>query len=123
MGQRDFTDRAPFCLSLYHVSPINLVSHFTTSLCPSSGYLTNALHEGDRPVNSDFGGEYQDIFINVKDWGAFDASDISRNGLRIYVDGVVPDFVAKFEVELDSKPRLAPDVCCFLGYSFDTNGY
>jgi hypothetical protein len=32
MSQRDFTDRAPFCLSLYHVSPINLVSHFTASL-------------------------------------------------------------------------------------------
>ena len=93
-----------------------------TSLCPSSGYLTNALHEGDKPVDWNLVREYQDIFINVKEWGAFGASDISRNGLRIYVDDGVPDFVAKFEVEFDSKPSLAPDVCCFLGNSFDTNG-
>jgi hypothetical protein len=55
------------------------------------GYLTNALHEGDE---ADFVREYQDIFINVKEWGVFDASNISRNGLRIYVDGSQnPEFV------------------------------
>jgi hypothetical protein len=93
-----------------------------TFLCPSSGYLTNTLHEGDNPVNSDFVREFQDIFINVKEWGVFDVSDISRNSLRISVDGEVPDFVAKFEGELNSKTCLASDVCCFLGYSFDANG-
>ena len=74
------------------------------------------------PVNSDFVREYKDIFINVKEWGALEACDISRNGLRIYADDRVPNFVAEVERGLDSKPRLTPDVCCFLGYSFDANG-
>jgi hypothetical protein len=64
---------------------------------------------------------YEDIFIKVKEWGAFEGSDIEGNGLREYGGGTVPDFVADFERELDGKPRLASDVCCFLDYSFDTD--
>jgi hypothetical protein len=92
------------------------------SLFPTSGYLTNALSKDDRPVNLQFVQDYEDIFIKVKEWGAFERSDIDRNGLRIYVDGTVPDFVAKFKQELDSKPGLDPDVCCFLDYCFDADG-
>ncbi|KAF8490351.1 hypothetical protein F5888DRAFT_1129431 [Russula emetica] len=44
---------------------------------------------------------------------------------RIYGDGQwtpVPDFVLKFERDLHGKPGVAPDVCCFLDYSFDADG-
>jgi hypothetical protein len=91
-----------------------------TSLCPSSGYLTNALHEDDKPVDSDLVQGYKDIFIKVKEWGAFGGSDIRRNGLSIYV-GTSPKFVAEFERELDSEPGLAPDARCILDHSFDTD--
>ena len=92
------------------------------SLFPSSRYLTNALPEGD--VDSALVREYEDIFIKVNNWGTFEDSDIEQNGLRQYVeyvDGTVPDFVAEFERELDSKPGLAPDVSCFLDHSFDAD--
>ena len=82
----------------------------------------NALPEGDKPVDSGLVREYEDIFIKVKQWGTFESSDIERNGLRIYVDGTVPDFVAEFERELHRKAGLAPEVCCFLDYSFDADG-
>ena len=81
----------------------------------SSGYLTSLLPEGNKSV------EYKDIFINVKRWGAFEGSDVERNGLKIYVNGTVPDFVAEFERRLDEKPGLAPDVCCSLDHSFDAD--
>lgn len=62
--------------------------------------------------------EYEDIFIKVKEWGTFESSDIERNGIQICGDDgtPVPDFVTEFERELDIKPGLAPDVCCFLYY-------
>ena len=89
--------------------------------CPGSGYLTNALPEGDGLT---LVREYEDIiFIKAKDWGAFEStdhsvrywnfSDIEQNGLQLLVDGTVQDFVAEFERESDSKPGLAPNVCCF----------
>ncbi len=62
-----------------------------------------ALPEGDEFVDSALVREYEDIFIKVKEWGAFESSDIERNNLRMYVDGTVSDFVAKFERELQSK--------------------
>ena len=91
-----------------------------TFLCPSSGYLTNPLPEGD-DVDLGVLREYEDIFIKVKRWGAFEGSDIKGNGLRKYV-GTVPDFVAEFERKSDGKPGLAPDVCCFLDHSSDADG-
>ncbi len=58
----------------------------------------------------------------MKEWGAFESSDIERNGIHRCDDGTpVPDFVTKFEQELDSKAGLAPDVCRFLDYSFDAD--
>ena len=63
---------------------------FNASLCPSSGYLTNFLHEGGVPVGSPLIREYQDVFIKVNAWGTFEASDIGNNGCR--------------------KPSMAPDV-------------
>ena len=65
-------------------------------LCPSSGYLTNVLPEGD--VDSVLVREYNNLFIKVNEWGTFEDSDIEWNGLREYVhDGTVPDFVAEAE--------------------------
>jgi len=94
-----------------------------TSLCPSSGYLTNALHEGAKPVDSDLVQEYKNIFIKVNGWGSFEYSDIKENGLCQYDDrAIVPDFVAEFERKLDSKPGLASDVYCFLDHSFNADG-
>jgi hypothetical protein len=85
--------------------------------------LTNTLPEGDKFLYSTLVKEYEDIFIKVKQWGAFESSDIERNGIHIFHDKtLVPDFVAKFEQELDSKPGLAPDVCCSFDYSFDSDG-
>jgi hypothetical protein len=85
-------------------------------------YLTSAFPEGETLVDSDFVRRYEDIFINVNQWGAFEGSDIERNSLRECVHGRVPDFVAKFERELDGKPRLDPDVCCFLDCSSNADG-
>ena len=34
----------------------------------------------------------------------------------------VPDVVTDLERELDSRPGLAADVCCFLDHSFDADG-
>jgi hypothetical protein len=71
----------------------------------------------------DFVKEYENIFIKVKEWDAFDDSDIERNGLREHRDWTpAPEFVSEFEQELDRKPGLATDVCCFLDYSFDVDG-
>jgi hypothetical protein len=89
-----------------------------TTLSPSLGYLTNAPPEG---VGASLVKEYKDILIKVGEWGAFEASDIKRNDLDIFFHGTVPDFVAKFERELDRKPGLAPDVCCLLDHTFDAD--
>jgi hypothetical protein len=94
---------------------------FIRPLCPSSGY-PNPLLEGGKPPDSDFVREYEDFFIKVKQWGAFEGSDIEGNGLRSNVHGTVPDFVVEFERELDDKPGLDPDVCRFLDYSSDADG-
>ena len=54
----------------------------------------------------------------MKQWGAFEASDIRRNGLDIYVNGTVPNFVAEFEQELDSKlAQLVSDTIDVVGHS------
>jgi hypothetical protein len=88
------------------------------------GFLTNALPEGDKPVDSGFVRECGDFFIKVNEWGALEESDIGKN--RIYMcseDGArVPDFVAELERKLAGKPGLAADVCCFLDYSFGADG-
>lgn len=76
---------------------------------------------GARPIDSGLVGDYEDIFIYVKRWGTFEGSDISRNGLRIYDDGTLPDFVTEFEQKLDSEPGLAHDVRCILDHSFDAD--
>jgi len=85
----------------------------------SSGYLTN---EGDAILDSTLVRENEDAFIKVKDRGAFESSDIEQNVVHFDDETPFPDFVAKFEQELDSKPSLAPDVCCFLNYSVDADG-
>jgi hypothetical protein len=95
------------------------VLHTTLSL--SSGYLTSAFPEGEMRVDSDFVRRYEDVFINVNQWGALEDSDIERS-LREHLYGKVPDFVVKFERELDGKPGLDPDVCCFLDSSSDADG-
>ena len=81
----------------------------------------DTLPEGNVFSDSALVREYEDIFIKVKEWGAFGSSDIERNGIHICSDDEtpVPDFVAKLERELHSKVGLEPDVCCFLNYSFD----
>jgi hypothetical protein len=77
-------------------------------------------HEDDKSVDLNFVKEYERIFIKVKEWGAFDDSDIQRNGLCSHRRRTqTPEFVAEFERKLVSKPCPAPDVCCFLDYSFD----
>jgi len=82
----------------------------------------NVLPKGDKPVDSGLVREYKDIFIKVKKWGAFESFDIKWNGLCIYVDETVPDFVTEFKRELHRKVGLTPYVCCFLDYSFGADG-
>lgn len=79
----------------------------------------NPLPEGDRSVGLGFVRDYEDIFIKVKKWGAFEVTDMWWNisGERERYTPV-PDFVANLEQELDSKPGLDSDVCCFLDHSF-----
>jgi hypothetical protein len=74
-------------------------------------------------VRLGFVGDYEDIFIKVKEWGAFDGSDIERSGIRMFSEGCapVPDFVANLEQKLDSKPGLDPDVCFFLDHCFNAD--
>jgi hypothetical protein len=93
------------------------------SLDPCSGYLTNPLPEDDRLDGLGFVEDYEDIFITVTEWGAFQASDIERNWIRISSEGCTPapDFVADLEQKLDSKPGLESDVCCFPDHSFDAD--
>ncbi len=96
----------------------------TTSLCPSSGYLSIPLPEGDKPVDSVFVREYEDIFVKVKQWGAFEEFDVVGDEIHMCseVGAPVPDVVTDLERELDSRPGLALDVCCFLDHSFDAEG-
>lgn len=91
----------------------------------SSGYLTSTLLEAQGiqgVLDSDFVKEYESIFIKVKKWGAFESDDIERN--RVYKcddETLIPNFVSKYERELDSKPGLTLDVCYFFDYSFDAD--
>jgi len=80
----------------------------------------NALPEVGQTVDSALLEEYEDIFIKVKEWGAFNKSDMDKNGLCTF-DEEVPDFVAEFERELDRKPGLPSDVSCFLDHSADAD--
>jgi hypothetical protein len=73
------------------------------------------------PAEDKFVKEYKDIFIKVKPWGAFQGSDIELNGIHMHSTRAVPDFVANFERELDSKPGVAHDVRCFLHHIFDAD--
>ena len=83
----------------------------------------NVPPEGNVVVDSEsaLAREYKDIFIKVKKWGAFEWSDVRRNGLNILYTGTAPEFVVDFEQKLNSKPCLAPDVCRFLDHSFDAD--
>jgi hypothetical protein len=91
------------------------------SLSSISGYVTSVLLEGFEPVpvppEEKFAREYNDIFIKVRAWGSFEGPDIERNNIDIHWEAV-PEFVAKFEQELDSEPGVAHDVCCFLHHFF-----
>ena len=92
------------------------------SLCSRSGYFTNTLHEGDKPIDSELVREYKNIFIKVNSWGSFEYRDIRQNGLCQYDNWArVPDFVAEFERKLDIMPGLASDVCCFFDHPFDVD--
>ncbi len=42
--------------------------------------------------------------------------------MRSEVGAPVPDVVTDLEQDLDSRPGLAADVCCFLDHSFDADG-
>ena len=66
--------------------------------------------------------EYKDLFIMTTIWGGFGDEDIEDNDLSIFVNEPAPDFVTEFERELDAKPGVAPDVCCFLDHSIDADG-
>jgi hypothetical protein len=83
----------------------------STSLCPSSGYLTNTLRKATI-LDSDLVIQYKDIFIKVKEWGVFQHSDLECNDIHTCEE--VPPFVAEFEQKLDKKPGVAPEVCYFL---------
>jgi len=74
--------------------------------------VRNMLREAREILDSALVKEYEDIFIRVKMWRAFGFSDIERN--KIHKFQTVPDFVAKFEHQLDKKPGVAPNVCYFL---------
>lgn len=95
---------------------------FIHPLCPCSEYLTGAFPEYETRVDSDFVRVYEDNFIKVNQCGAFEGSDIERNSLHECVHGTAPDFVIEFERELDGKPGLDPDVCCYLDCSSDADG-
>jgi hypothetical protein len=80
----------------------------------------NTLREVEEILNSALVEKYEDIFIKVEKRGSYRESDIDEND--IWLETSAPDFVSDFEQELDSKPGLAVDVCCFLylSISFST---
>jgi len=62
--------------------------------------------------------EYKNIFIKVNKWGTFERSDIERNQIQsAQVMMTIPNFVSTFERMLIRKPRIHPDVRCFLDLS------
>jgi len=56
--------------------------------------------------------------------GSPEESDIVGDEIymRSEVGAPVPDVVTDIERDLDSRPGLAADVCCFLDHSFDADG-
>jgi len=80
------------------------------------------LPEGARFLDSVLVRDYDDVFVIVNRWRAFESSDIERNNVRIWYDTTpVPDYVADSEEELERKPGLAPDVCYLFDYSSDAD--
>ncbi|KAF8494444.1 hypothetical protein F5888DRAFT_1636149 [Russula emetica] len=69
----------------------------------------------DKPVESGFMKEYDDIFIKVNGCGAFKSPDIEKNRIHILCSedcAPVPEFVAKRERELDSKRGIWRSQIC-----------
>jgi hypothetical protein len=55
--------------------------------------------------------EYQDFFIVVNEWGHFEYTDLRPNDVHGIRDGApVPDFVRKFEQDLERRPNVASHV-------------
>ncbi|KAH9996089.1 hypothetical protein BJV77DRAFT_193368 [Russula vinacea] len=93
---------------LWPEPPLNGYLHIYVSLPVVGSPIVNV--GDDKPVDLNFVKEYEKIFIKVKEWGAFDDSDIQRNGLCSHRRGTqTPEFVAEFERKLVSKPCPAPD--------------
>jgi hypothetical protein len=69
--------------------------------------------EGNNVLDSAFVKEYEDTFINVKEWGVFHNSDLELNDISGAMI-TTPNFVTEFEGMLDRKPGLRLDVGCFL---------
>jgi len=78
--------------------------------------LRNALRGVEEIRNSTLVKKYEELFISVKTWGAFEYSDIKLN--KIHSFQTVPGFVTEFEQELDKKPGVAPDVCYLFPWLF-----
>jgi len=77
----------------------------------------HTLPEGEQ-IDIDPLQNYKNIFIKVNKWGMFEPSDIERNWIQDARSmKTMPDFVTTFEQELVRKPRLHPDVRCFLDLS------
>ena len=82
-----------------------------------TGYLTN---EGDTFNDSGLVEKYGNTFINVKDWGDFEQSDINRNGLT-----ECPRFCRRRLNENWTASRVWPLTCvvCFFDYSLILMGH
>jgi len=51
--------------------------------------------------------QYDEIIINVEEWGVFDPSDLTHNDIETPTSvGDLPDFVDRFHKELDHKPGM-----------------
>jgi hypothetical protein len=98
-----------------------------TSLCPSSGYLTNLLLLEDETQSTSeiYLSECEDIFVKVEKWRSACKGDITDNDIRLHElegssrsgtgDMVLPGFVKEFNGELDRTPSLDP-VRCFVDF-------
>ena len=52
----------------------------------------------------------QDIFIVVNEWGNFQYTNLEPNDVHDISDGApVPDYVRKFEQDLERRPNVASD--------------
>jgi hypothetical protein len=61
--------------------------------------------------------EYQDVFIKVAEFGKFQPSDISRNGIEV-AQGSIPDFVKEYQDKLGRKPSISKNVSRILNTLF-----